>query len=339
MRSPNTYVCMITRQKPVNLQDEDFHLFEKVLSANIADPHTLHIHNANILKDHIFDARRFTFYTSYSHILHVPAIKRWKKLLWFAKPYHTIEGGIWVTDEWSGEYFHWLTDALTRLIMVEPAYSGYPVLLPARYEQIPYIRASLDILHVKACYYDPRKRLAVKELVLPGHTAPTGNYHVPSIHRLRERLMTNTPAAATKKIYVSRRKAGKRTVLNESAVVELLLGHGYEAHCFEDYSFAGQLALMCQAKALIGLHGAGLTNMLFMQGKGQVLELRNNDDAHNNCFFSLASALEHRYYYLTNKGSLADTHHADVWVDIARLAEVIELMEREEQYANSPERI
>jgi len=48
---------------------------------------------------------------------------------------------------------------------------------------------------------------------------------------------------------------------------------------------------------LIGIHGAGLTNILFMPKGASVLELRRKDDSHNNCYFSLASALELNYFY------------------------------------------
>jgi capsular polysaccharide biosynthesis protein len=56
---------------------------------------------------------------------------------------------------------------------------------------------------------------------------------------------------------------------------------------------------MQQCKLLIGVHGAGLTNMMFMQKGNKVLELRKRDDKYNNCYFGLASACELDYYYLS----------------------------------------
>lgn len=317
----------VVRKKPKNLQEADFYLFENAISLEIEEPRILYLTNIHILKDHIFRLRNLRFYSAYSHILNFSKTRRLKQLLWFLKPYRTVDQGIWVIDEWSAEYFHWLTDALSRLIAAESLIGNHSVLLPERYERLPYVQASLDILNIKAHYYNPRNRLVVKELILPSHTAPTGNYNIEMIQKLRERFMMATTIHATKKIYVSRRKANKRKVLNESDVVVLLLDYGYEVHNFEDYSFQDQISLMRQTKKLVGLHGAGLTNMLFMQEQGQILELRNEQDSHNNCFFSLASALNHDYYYLTNRGNTTDTSQVDITVDIAQLTKIIILME------------
>ncbi len=59
--------------------------------------------------------------------------------------------------------------------------------------------------------------------------------------------------------------------------------------------------------------------MLFMREGQQVLELRRRGDAHNNCYFTLASAMGHDYYYLLCDGSSANTFDADFTVDIAAL--------------------
>jgi len=55
--------------------------------------------------------------------------------------------------------------------------------------------------------------------------------------------------------------------------------------------------LAVNADILIGVHGAGLTNMLFMKENSNILELRRKDDDHNNCYFSLAAACKHKYWY------------------------------------------
>ncbi len=97
----------------------------------------------------------------------------------------------------------------------------------------------------------------------------------------------------------------------------------------EDYSLQQQVDLLSETKALIGLHGAGLTNMLFMPTGAQLLELRNQGDRSNNCFFSMAADLHHRYYYLTNAGNKADAYDVEIEVDIAALEAMIITMEHE----------
>ena len=54
-----------------------------------------------------------------------------------------------------------------------------------------------------------------------------------------------------------------------------------------------------RARYIVSNHGAGLTNMLFMKDGGSVLELRHVSDCINNCYFTLASALDLKYFYQT----------------------------------------
>ena len=80
---------------------------------------------------------------------------------------------------------------------------------------------------------------------------------------------------------------------------------------------------MSSTKTLVGLHGAGLTNMIFMNKGGQVLEFRNANDSHNNCYFSLTSSLQHDYYYLNCKGDREDTNAVNISVNLSELDTVI----------------
>jgi capsular polysaccharide biosynthesis protein len=84
---------------------------------------------------------------------------------------------------------------------------------------------------------------------------------------------------------------------------------------------------MSEAKSLVGLHGGGLTNMLFMPENGRILELRLGSDNHNNCYFTLASDLGHDYYYLLNESDTQETFNANITVDLNELGEILKLME------------
>ncbi len=76
---------------------------------------------------------------------------------------------------------------------------------------------------------------------------------------------------------------------------------------------------MSETKILVGFHGAGLTNMLFMQPGGKVLEIRPDGTPVNNCFFTQANALNHHYYYVLSNPIDGDTHLSDFTVDTEKL--------------------
>ena len=63
--------------------------------------------------------------------------------------------------------------------------------------------------------------------------------------------------------------------------------------------FADQVRTMREAAVLVGVHGANLTNMLFMAPQAIVIELMNeNTLVLNDCYYCLSSALDLAYYNL-----------------------------------------
>jgi capsular polysaccharide biosynthesis protein len=314
------------RKKPVNLKSEDLILFAHELEKDIRDTHAITLRNAYILQDSIFTLNDLKFYTEYTHVTGLRKKLRLKRTLHLLKSGLTVEKGLWIIDDWSAGYFHWLTDALPRFIALNT--SDIPVLLPMHYKQMAYVTQSLDYLGIKAIYFDTASPVKVKELLLVSHTSNTGNYNKILINLLRDEFLSRQSIVKPhRKIYISRKKAPKRFIKNEDELHPVFLKHGYEIHYFEDYDFATQVKLMSEAKVVAGLHGAGLTNMLFMQKGGQVLELRNKDDAHNNCYFSLASELDLDYFYLLNEGN-GDTHLVHVAVDAKELDATLGEMDR-----------
>jgi capsular polysaccharide biosynthesis protein len=84
-------------------------------------------------------------------------------------------------------------------------------------------------------------------------------------------LATSRPGP--RKLYVSRADAGGRRVLNEDAMMRLLAPLGYELATLSGRSLADQVALFAGATHIVGLHGAGLANIVFAPAGGRLLEL------------------------------------------------------------------
>jgi capsular polysaccharide biosynthesis protein len=92
-------------------------------------------------------------------------MKLLRKLWLFCLPFNKIESAIWISDEWSIDYFHWLTDALPRMIVTEELIVRDTVILPDSFQTKPYIQESLDILGFKVFYNNYKRRLAIKPSV------------------------------------------------------------------------------------------------------------------------------------------------------------------------------
>ncbi len=311
------------RKKPKNIKPEDELLFKSALKVEIPDTKCFIVKRSSILKDHIFQPGRFTFYTSYSHITKVSLFKQARKLYLYLFPYNKLLKGAWIIDEWSQEYFHWLTDALSRLLVIEEVYGKVPIILPGRFRHVSYIQQSLEFLGWTPVFYDMNRRLFVENLFMISHTAPTGNYNKEIINKLRGRFNLPGSKGGNKNVYISRHKAEKRKVINESELITFLSQEEFEICYLEDLLFLEQIALLSTTKCLIGLHGAGLSNMIFMTSSGIIVELRNFNDTHNNCYFALASDLDHDYHYLRCHSDGDNPNSANVYVDIALLKELL----------------
>ena len=226
---------------------------------------------------------------------------------------------IWFTDNWSKGYFHWMMDALPRLIEVENNGHISTIYLPSFLNDNEYVDASLKRLgYQNIKYMIPDQLYLLRKMVFQTHIATTGNYKEENLQKLKKRF---TNSSYTQKefthngLYISRKKAQRRRILNEDEIYPILKKYKIAIVFFEDLSWHQQVELCINTHFIIGLHGAGLTNMLFMPSGSKILEFRKVDDNHNNCYFSLANALNHKYYYQLLEADKEEVLNADFNID------------------------
>ena len=315
------------RQLPINFDRTDLALFQRELKKDIPATKLLRLQNVNVNPDGIIFRGTKIFAESFASPKYLDAWLTPKaKLKFFVKNYlfkdiEKIDSNVfWFTDNWSDTYFHWITDALPRLFSIREKIVDGTLLLPASYQEKKYITSSLSpfvfqevkfVNHIIPC----------KNLHIPTHTAPTGNYNEALIKDLRSfytDFYSKTDSDSIgDKVYISRSKAPKRKIQNEEECLVVLKEYGFKVVYFEDYSFEQQVKICLDARYLISNHGAGLTNMLFMKSGSSVFELRKKADIRNNCFFSLASALNLKYFYqiCDSENPDEDAHTANLIVD------------------------
>lgn len=106
-------------------------------------------------------------------------------------------------------------------------------------------------------------------------------YSAQSIDDLREMFFSAyglTPTAhGERHLFVSRKDARIRNILNEDALYERLAPFGYERIRPGDLSHEEQVRTFSEAGSIIGPHGAGLSNLIFMPLNGRVLEIFGGD--------------------------------------------------------------
>ncbi|HEX8844375.1 MAG TPA: glycosyltransferase family 61 protein [Pyrinomonadaceae bacterium] len=328
------------RKPPVNLRQEDLWIFSHELEREIPRSELLELKDVWISSDGFL----FKGWKILPQSFALPGnLEEWKKRgvfkflatnYLFRKRGRFERDAVWVADDWSHGYFHWIADALTRLFTVRDHASELVLLLPHRYEKLGFVRPSLapfGFKHIE--FIREREILHCRRLVVPTHTAPSGNYNEEVIGGVRQLLVEAYGArpeehASGGRLYISRGHAAIRRLKNEEEVIDVLREFDFEVAHFENYSFEEQVKMASRARNIVSSHGAGLTNMLFMQAGGNVLELRNSTDRINNCYFTLASALNFNYFYQTceaeNPGERAFS--ANLLVDTVVLRENLKLM-------------
>ena len=101
-------------------------------------------------------------------------------------------------------------------------------------------------------------------------------------------------------LYVSRRKARKRRLVNEQALEDELSSVGFSIVHPEDTPFKDQIALFSKAQFIVAPHGAGLSNIVWADPPCRVLEIFPSD-IFNDCYARLAVSLGLGYDYLVSE--------------------------------------
>jgi hypothetical protein len=328
------------RRLPANFQQDDLSLFRHDLEREIPPAELLELRDVRISPDgFLFRGGRvlpesFAFPANFEQWKARSVAKFFVSNYLLRRSRKVASPALWIVDDWSGGYFHWLADALTRLYTIREMARSMTLLLPAQYASFGFVRPSLAPFQVRDVQFiEPDETLCCERLVVPMHTAPSGHYDEEILGGVR-RLLVEAYAGATAdgdegaRVYVSRARATKRRIANEKEVVGVVREFGFRVVNAEEHTFEQQVEIAARARLLVSNHGAGLTNMLFMRDGGRVLELRHQTDSVNNCYFTMAAALGLEYFYQTcpSDDPSEDPHTADLRVDARRLAENLRLM-------------
>ncbi len=174
-------------------------------------------------------------------------------------------------------YHHWLLEMLPRIWWhdVIPGLKDLPLiihspLLPFQVETL----AALGIGAERLLPFDGWM-LQADCLYFSSCIAP-GNASIRNIKWLKERLKPAFGVAEGHPrdlIYVSRRKAGARRLLNEDQVVAALDARGFKTMMMEDYSVKEQIEIFSNARVVVMPNGAAGINMAFSSPGATLIEL------------------------------------------------------------------
>jgi len=166
-------------------------------------------------------------------------------------------------------YSHWLLEELPRLLALKPGdcetLIAHAVHAYNR-EAFALHRFSGKILPAKREAHHSCEQLLVPSLgqLTPSTVRALDEFTAP----LR---LPSSPFG--ERLYISREKAKRRRVVNETELWAELVAHGFVKLHLEDLTWTQQITAFRAAKVIVSPHGAGLANLAFCQRGTKVIEL------------------------------------------------------------------
>lgn len=195
----------------------------------------------------------------------------------------------------NNNYFHWMAEALPRLILLDRLKLDRPItiLVP---ELRPWMAEMLNILVGRSQFLLQPSRNALRsaQLIMPARGL--SNIHTFTSHALEafERLRRNAEGTSAKgrRLFISRTQSASRRIVNEDAVFEIASRHGFERVFPELMSVEEQICLFRDAGAVAGALGAGLANAAFLPEGAALIEFAPEMRSGDACLF--ANLAHHR---------------------------------------------
>ncbi len=223
--------------------------------------------------------------------------------------------GIAVTPEATGNYYHWMLDALPRLLLLRHAtgnFANYDAILLSG-SRAPYETESLAAVKIpesKVRYVDSRDRFQIASALMPSMDHNAKTIAPWKIAALRE-LVPDTLPAERRRFYVSRKRAPVRRVANEDEIAPLLRANGFEIIEPEDHSWLQQASIFAEAQIIIAPHGAALANAVFCPRGAHICEISTRA-GYRDWYLHLAAAagLNYRCLEATSVSISSSSRHA-----------------------------
>ena len=249
---------------------------------------------------------------------------------WLRRGASRVPSALWVTDNVSSNYFHWMVESLPRLLRAERRHPDqHLLLLPRYYRGLAYVPFTLRAFPQieRIGWIGGRAKVRVEHLVVVPRLPRQPPERLPDPGELAEVVRRVGglvgDRASARRIYFSRADARRRRARNETDVVRVLRAHDFEIVRIDPSSPWEQIRWSLGAEVMVGVHGAALTNLMFMPKGARLLELRH-PALHWDVYRKLADVfgIDYRSQVCEpTEGPESVDQHTDLVVDLDQLRE------------------
>ena len=237
-------------------------------------------------------------------------------------------------------FFHWLFDVLPRIGIVEKKIN----LNEIDYFLCPNLNKwqleTLNLLGIKKsqCLSSVKYRhIKSDQIIVTTHPWQMSKNVLKDIENLplwisewlkKKFLLHKSNKDLPKKFYIDRSDSKSnlknfRYIINENELKNFLKDKGFEFVRLSELSFREELKIFNSAETVIGLQGAGLTNLIWSNNKTNIIELRSS--LTNKLYENLANDNKINFKKLesTPKDHVIEDHYGSIEVDIKKLEKMI----------------
>lgn len=248
------------------------------------------------------------------------------------RPKGSIEKGISLSANMSGNYFHFMFQVASKFYFIEniDIEHDVPLLVDERVLKVPQMNAIIQMLNKSKRDIIPLKEnvlYEVKELycfsnpniIIPNskskfQTDKQNNsfaYDKKALDFIRNNVLLPlegecSTRTISKRIFLSRKKCGKRQI-NEDELLPILKEYGFEPVFPGDMDVESQASMFHQAEHIIGPSGAAFANLLFCKEDCKVLLFLSR--RHNStCYSSLGCVLGAQMAFMAGNTDYSGLH-------------------------------
>ncbi|MFL5810758.1 MAG: glycosyltransferase family 61 protein [Flavisolibacter sp.] len=236
-----------------------------------------------------------------------------------------------VASAGASNYHHWLYDTLPRIHLLRLAgllsQVDYFVM---DYTGLHFQKDSLQQMGIPVekliCCNDPYKfHIEAEQLFVPSLPARLGTSSKWTVDFLRETFLKDR-LPQTLRLYISRRKAQIRKLLNEDEVFEYLKTKGFVEFLPEDHTIEQTASYFASAEFVIGVHGSGFANFAFLSEGSKTVDIVEAWHL-DPYYWILSNHTNSTYAYIFGKGDRPDERkdlvvakvNRDILIDIKEL--------------------
>lgn len=231
-----------------------------------------------------------------------------------------------LVNYWSPLYAHWIYEGLTRLEALEyyiQTTGKKPILIVDR-NPPPWKIRSLELMGYRSADWIEWNgaRAKIKELVICSKRREEGRTSIAACHWVRARILSNVDRYANSNIslspniFLSRKKASARRILNEEEVMNTLAKMDFVSYILEDLDFSEQVKIFAQAKFIVAPHGGGITNIIFSQDLN-IIELFGQKISH--FYYPISQGLGFNYGCM-----FCESKNEDILVNCEELTKMVD---------------